>query len=109
MNFIQYKKVDIMNPFENSKFLKNIKRSFIIRNIINEDEKNFKISECVFKEKDDVIYISIKIHGDNNIYKYHYIPKQLQLVNINKRHTKRKDKNCINDLEEKFDMMIIDE
>jgi hypothetical protein len=39
-----------MNPFENSKFLKNIKRSFVIRNMINENNEKLKISECVFKE-----------------------------------------------------------
>jgi hypothetical protein len=49
-----------MNPFENSKFLKNIKKSFVIRNMINENNEKLKISECVFKEKNDVIYMSIK-------------------------------------------------
>ena len=99
-----------MNPFENSNFLKNIKRSFIIRSMINENNENSKISECVFKEKNDVIYISIKIHGDNNTYKYHYIPKQLQLVHNNKHHKKRKNNEVyVDNLKESFDMMIIDE
>jgi hypothetical protein len=52
------------------------------------------------------IYMSIKIHGDNNTYKYHYIPKQLQVVNNIKHYKKtEKYKTCIDDL--KDDVVVV--
>ena len=77
------------NPFSDANFLKDIKRSFIIREFLKL-ENNKNILSCTFKkEKNDVIEIIIKTYK-KNIYTHKYIPKQLQ---NDEKYVVRKDNN----------------
>jgi hypothetical protein len=96
-----------MNPFEDSSFLKNIKRCYIIREMIKDiNDKDYDIIEGNFKLHNDIITISIKLKNDNNIYRYQYIPKQKQILNINKNQN-RKDTD-INKILKRIEKMNID-
>lgn len=96
-----------MNPFEDSLFLKDIKRCYIIREMIKDiNDKHYDIIEGNFKLNNNIITISIKLKNDNNIYRYQYIPKQKQILNINKKYNK-KDTD-INKISKRFEKMNID-
>ena len=96
----------MMNPFEDSSFLKNIKRCYIIREMIkNECDKKYDISDAHFKLTDNVITISIKQKNVASVYKYQYIPKQKQILDVK---SKINNKN-INNICKKMEKMIIDE
>lgn len=114
MNFILYKNkhVDknIMNPFTNSDFLKYIKRSYIMKQILRED-KIYDIVEFDIRVNNNIITMTIKINNDTNIYKYQYIPKEKQMitetVKSNKKGKNKKNDDILN-LENQFEKMIID-
>lgn len=85
------------NPFDDCHFLKDIKRSFIIREFLKTDNNKKNILSCTFKkEKNDVIEIIIKT-DEKNIYTHKYIPKKLQNdeKHVNKKSINDKNKNNI--------------
>lgn len=96
-----------MNPFEDGSFLKDIKRCFIIKQMIKENKK-YDLSESNIKIHNNVISISIKINGDSNVYKYQYIPKQKQIIKNIKNKTKITDDMSIDCLDKNFEKMVID-
>jgi hypothetical protein len=95
-----------MNPFEDSDFLKDIKRCYIIREMIkNKNNKKYDIIDANFKLNNNVITISIKQKNIAGVYKYQYILKQKQILDI--KH-KNNSKN-INNICEKIERMVIDD
>lgn len=96
-----------MNPFEGGSFLKDIKRCFIIKQMIKENKK-YDLSESNIKIHNNVISISIKINGDSNVYKYQYIPKQKQIIKNIKNKKKITDDMSIDCLDKNFEKMVID-
>ena len=100
-----------MNPFEDSNFLKDIKRCYIIREMIkNKNDKKYDIIDAHFKLNDNVITISIKQKNIADVYKYQYIPKQKQVLDVkDKGNNKNKVNNKnIDNICEKIEKMIID-
>lgn len=96
-----------MNPFEDSLFLKNIKRCYIIREMIKDSNvKYYDIVEANFKLNNNIITISIKLKNDNNVYRYQYIPKQKQILKINKKHNVTD--TDINKISKRIEKMNID-
>lgn len=97
-----------MNPLEDGSFLKDIKRCFIIKQMIKENKK-YDVTESVFKIHNNVITISIKLNGDSNIYRYQYIPKQKQIIKNSKNRKNCADEMIIDVLDKDFEKMSIDE
>jgi hypothetical protein len=101
-----------MNPFADAEFLKCIKRSYIMKQMLREDKK-FEIAEFDIKLNNNIITIIIKLNNNSNIYKYQYVPKEKQItteiVNNKKKvkHKYKKDDEILN-LENKFENMMID-
>lgn len=93
-----------MNPFEDSKFLKDIKRCYIIKEMIKSKyDKKYDIVDAHFKINDNVITIAIKQKNGTNVYKYQYIPKQKQILDV-----KQKDKSKnINNICKRIEKMMI--
>jgi hypothetical protein len=115
LNLTLYKKYQSyyyigMNPFNDTEFLKCIKRSYIIKEMIKKDDfKTYDIVESNVKINNNIITITIRLNNDSNIYKYQYIPKQKQVMEINNKKIKiTNKKNDILNLEKKFESMIID-
>lgn len=114
MNFILYKNKNvnkiIMNPFTNADFLKCIKRSYIMKQILRED-KIYDIVEFDIKVNNNIITMTIKLNNNSNIYKYQYIPKEKQIITEivkNNKKVKNKKNDDIRNLENQFENMILD-
>jgi hypothetical protein len=92
-----------VNPFIDKEFLKCIKRSYIIKQMIKED-RSYDITDFTIKMSNNIITMTLKLNNDTNIYKYQYIPKEKQATEI----IKDKNNKTIKNLEKTFEKMIID-
>lgn len=74
------------NPFLNSNFIKDIKRSFVPTKLFSRNKYNYQIENVEFKlKKDHIVHIIIKLENGQK-YNHVYIikDKSLDIMDIDK-------------------------
>jgi hypothetical protein len=89
------------NPFLDSNFLKDIKRSFVPTKLFNRNKYNYNIINVDFKiKKNNIVYINLRLKNGNK-YEHIYV--------IKNNNSKNKNMNIDKITEDLYNMMIDDD